>query len=370
GFQIIVSDTGIGIPADKSPRIFDRFYRVSTKNLSVEGMGIGLSLVKEFVELMEGIITLESKLNFGSIFTIVLPYYAEEVSANPEEHNLERLREKVSLFIDTGEIRKEFRSRNQGQHSILIAEDNPEMLNLLSNTLGEHYHILSATNGKEALSLIKKHSPDLVISDVMMPIMGGLELCKNIKSSITTSHIPVILLTAKVLIENQIEGLEIGAEEYLLKPFHPNILLAKVENLLTIRDKYRQLYNTAVSSQDNPDGITPLDAEFLKKLEVFTEANYADPEFNIDRIADSLFVSRSLLYKKLKALTDLSPNDFITVFRLKKAVKLLGENKLSINEVAYSIGFNDPKYFSRVFRKYYKMSPSDFSAQNTKDASK
>jgi YesN/AraC family two-component response regulator len=245
---------------------------------------------------------------------------------------------------------------------MLVVEDNLELLSFIANSLSSEFHVITAEDGQKAYEYAKKYSPDLIVSDVMMPVMDGMQLCAQLKDNIYTSHIPIILLSAKAMIENFVEGINMGADDYISKPFNIEILKAKIKNLIESRKKLKLLFSTSTDNDERitVSSISPLDDQFLTKAYDIIEANFNTPEFSVETFSEAMFVSRSLLYKKLKALVDLSPNDFITVFRLKKSVALLSSGRYSINEVAYQVGFNDPKYFSRVFKKFYKKTPSEY----------
>ncbi len=367
--KIDVSDTGRGIAPDQQTRIFDSFYRVPNAE-NINGSGIGLSLTAELVEAMNGTISLQSKPGEGSCFTILLPIRVEdlgdvEVQDLPIDNTLE-IESRVQVIQDSFYDDEHFLSDNATVHSgerpkILIVEDNTELRSFLASSFGDVYQVYTADNGKSGYDLVRKYAPEVVLSDVMMPEMNGIELCRLIKNNLYTSHTPVILLTAKAMVENQLEGLETGADDYIPKPFNLDVLRAKISNLVDSRAKLRAKFSAPTETLSLDSATSTLDEKFLSKAYDVLENNYQKPDFNVEHFSDLMFVSRSLLYKKIKALVDLSPNDFITVFRLKKSTVLLLDKSLTVNEVAYRIGFNDPKYFSRVFKKFYNKTPSDYT---------
>ncbi|MFT3739889.1 MAG: two-component regulator propeller domain-containing protein [Breznakibacter sp.] len=367
--QIEVADTGKGIAADQLGRIFDSFYRVPSHK-GVNGTGIGLALTSELVGAMNGQIHVHSKEGEGSRFTVLLPCRLEDLGeVEVVDHvagDISEIEQKVQVIQDLFHDDNHFLFEQQmeelsGKPVMLIVEDNKELCSFLSGAFSPKYRILMAENGKSGYELARKHAPDVVLSDVMMPEMDGIELCRQIKNNLYTSHIPVVLLTARAMVENQLEGLQTGADDYIPKPFNLDLLKAKIDNLVEIRSKLRGKFCAQTEIKPMEPATSSLDEKFLSKAYEILENNFHNPDFNVELFSDLMFVSRSLLYKKIKALVDLSPNDFITVFRLKKSVTLLAPKDISVNEVAYRIGFNDPKYFSRVFKKFYKKTPSEYT---------
>jgi ligand-binding sensor domain-containing protein/signal transduction histidine kinase/DNA-binding response OmpR family regulator len=366
-FNIEVSDSGMGINESETEQIFKRFYRGEIKS-TAKGSGIGLSLTRELTDALGGTIAVEKNEGGGAIFIVTLPSQKEDIpNAQVNEipvYDTDELENKVQVVFDNLIDEEPVFEREDVSHkqeaSILVVEDNKELAMFIANSLSGSYNVSIAENGKVGYELARKNSPDLVISDVMMPVMDGIEMCKQIKNNLYTSHIPVIMLSAKALLEDQLEGIKIGADDYVSKPFNLELLLAKVHNAIDLRRKMKSLFtSTAELTLPNANSET-LDDKFLAKAYSVLEISYSNPEFSVEVFADQMFVSRSLLYKKLKALVDLSPNDFITVYRLKKALPMLANKDMSVNEVAYNVGFNDPKYFSRVFKKFYKKTPSEY----------
>ena len=364
--RLEVSDSGVGIDENQVDKIFNRFYR-SPNGTNAKGSGVGLSLTRELVESMHGSIDFMRREEIGACFELFLPYKKEdfigaEINELPAFDNSE-LTAKVQLMMGDISDNEPFlhNSSNEESHEplVLVVEDNRELALFIANSLSGKYRVQLAANGKEGYEMAKKLSPDVIISDVMMPVMDGVEMCRQIKSNLYTSHIPVIMLSAKALLEDQLQGVEVGAADYISKPFNLELLRAKLCNLIESRRKLREMFSseTEIVAPQNADSI---DEKFLAKAYEILETSYSNPEFSVELFADLMFVSRSLLYKKLKALIDLSPNDFITIYRLKKSLPLLSSKGMSINEVAYSVGFNDPKYFSRVFKKFYKKTPTEY----------
>ena len=369
--RIQIIDSGKGIAKENMAFIFDRFYQEEStmRDADMSSSGIGLALTQEIVKALHGEIKVESELGKGSCFQVMLPYTNERFAPNeirenaaPVEVNLEGRVDVLSeyIFARASGFEEEVHTDDRAKPLVLIVEDNFDLRNFLLQTLRNDYRTLGAENGKEGLHLSKKYSPELIISDVMMPVMDGIELCSRLKKDIQTSHIPIILLTAKNMVESWVEGLETGADDYIPKPFNLQILQAKMNNLIDSRRKLKRLF--CEMQQTSPSEITSnsVDEEFMSRAYAVLEKNYTEPEFSASQFASEMFVSRSLLYKKIKAITDLNSTDFINSYKLKKAIDLIAESNKSIADIAFHVGFNDPKYFSRIFKKFYGMSPTEF----------
>lgn len=370
--KLSVSDSGIGIPEDQIERLFDRFYQVTeSKSHKHAGTGIGLSLVKSLTEIMYGEVEAKSEPGKGSDFSVTIPVNIEyfgrnEIDTTGQAYESD-IHNKVAILYDQIIVSpnvKEAHFIDREIPSILVIEDNPDMRHYISSNLSRFFNVIEAENGKQGLETARKDEPDLIISDVMMPEMDGLELCRKIKSNLYTSHIPVILLTAKGEVEDYVEGLVQGADDYISKPFNIEILIAKVSGMIENRKKLRRKFSSLEDVDPAELTISKLDEQFFTKINEVIELNYSDSNFDVDKFASLMFVSRSQLYKKLKAITDLSAIEFLNVFRLKKSVELIKQGDLQINEIAYSSGFNDPKYFSRIFKKYYHCTPTDYLSKN------
>jgi signal transduction histidine kinase/DNA-binding response OmpR family regulator len=368
--RFLVIDSGPGIPADQQAHIFDHFYRVENQaNRKLHGSGIGLALCKELVQSMHGKIWVDSEVGQGSCFGFELPYAAEafaenEIVDSPQPY-YSNLSTQVNLAQEELQIQEEPEAPVEAQDAqkplLLIAEDNYDLRSFLSQSLQGQYRILGADNGKEALELARKYTPQLIVSDIMMPVMDGLELCSHLKGNVQTSHIPVILLTARDAVEHWVEGLETGADDYIPKPFNLKILQTRIDNLIASRQQLKLIFTKGQMPMVKEVTSNSLDEEFLQKVYDQLEARATEPDFSHDELADTLCMSRSLLYKKLKALTGMTVTEFINSHRLRLASELLHGENLTVSEVAFRCGFNDPKYFSRVFRKYYGMSPSEYA---------
>lgn len=366
---IQVRDNGRGIPKDLQEQIFQRFYEKNNErgeNL-IKGTGIGLALSRQLVELHHGQLTVESEVNQGARFTILLSkgkahFKPEEFLQ--EDFKVASLAKKASVVVHSvGPTAVSKRtSINNPDFKILIVEDNEEVLAFIQSIFLGEYQVITATDGLKGLEQAKKEMPDLILSDVMMPRMNGIDLCRTLKTQIDTSHIPVLLLTARTLIDDRLEGLEIGADDYLTKPFHPHELKLKVRNILQQRKIMRQRFTNTDEKEFSPKEVTVTSADehFLKNLIELVEANIGNPDFKIEQFAQELAVSRALLFIKIKALTDMTPKKFLVSFRLKRAMQLLETEKLNVSEIAYAVGFKEPRYFSKVFQKEFGHSPSQF----------
>ena len=364
---IEVTDNGPGIHPDLHEQVFQRFYEKSpgqTLN-QIRGTGIGLALSRQLVELHRGKIELLSSPGNGSSFRVHLPTGNEgqiKLKSSPTS--------KESSLPPIKPAPGEENKIAEGQPlptitsaaSILIVEDNPEVQAYIRSIFAEEYTILTAANGKQGFAIAEKEQPDLILSDVMMPLMDGYELCHTLKTTFSTSHIPVILLTARTTMDDRLEGLETGADDYLSKPFHPNELRLKVRNRLALRQRMREQFGQQRTFNPKEASVTSADEEFLQRLIELVEENIENPSFNIEQFAQELAVSRALLFTKIKALTNHTPKNFLKSFRLKRAAQLLKTRKLNVSEVAYRVGFNAPKYFSKVFQKEFGCTPSEFAA--------
>jgi len=369
--NIEVGDTGIGIENEKLPYIFKRFYQVNNEKESPSGSGIGLALTRELVKIHHGNITVESTPKKGTVFSIHIPcskeFYAEEdisdkkVTAVDLNTQISQLKNLLELQKKSDSAAKEIEFINQPDRPlILVVEDNIELRDFLASRLNEEYNILLAADGLEAYEKVLDEDPDLIVSDIMMPVSDGLELCQRIKGNISTCHIPVILLTARESIQNQIEGLRTGADDYVPKPFHFELLATRIKNLIVSRRNLRQLFSQTLSVTSEEITTNPTDQKFLQQALDLVSDNIDNSDFGVSDFAASMCVSRSLLHKKLTALTDQSASDFINTVRLKRSKEIMMTGSYNVSEVAYSVGYSDPKYFSRLFRKHYGISPSEF----------
>lgn len=362
-----VIDTGAGIPEDKQQKIFERFYQIENGH---EGSGIGLSLVQRLVELHHGQITLVSEVGEGSTFSIYIPqdksvYSADELLGSSGELEEQRVYSTNAhdMYVDDVEfVEVETNEKEEGSKhgTILIAEDNEELRQYLSNGLSAQFNLIEAENGQQALDLLKDNDVDLILSDVMMPVMDGIKLCKSVKQNLRTCHIPVYLLSAKVDVKYQLKGLQVGADDYIPKPFSMEVLIAKILNML--RTRYRIFEHFSNTAEIEPDKITSnaMDEEMLKKAIAIVEKNISNVEFSTEQFASEMNMSRSNLHLKLKAITGKSAIDFIHKIRFNRACQLLKEGKYTVSEISFMVGYNTPSYFAARFKKYMGCLPTEY----------
>ncbi len=359
-----VEDTGQGIAVEDLGNIFDRFYQVD--KIHPNGSGIGLSLAKAFIELHGGSIDVESILGKGSKFTVMLP--VRHVSENAAT-NVSRMITDSEVNAELGNIELETVNDGDGKPLLLIIDDNADIRKMIRELLSADYRIIEAANGKDGIRLASKYVPDLIICDVMMPVMDGLECCRRIKDEITTSHIPVLMLTACSMDEQRIQGYESGADGYLSKPFNSKMLSMRCENLIENRKRIKNLLGatqevkaSAPKAEERPaapDVQPDIDNEFYAKFVELVNKEMGNPDLNIDTLAAKMGIGRSQFYRKIKALTNYSPVELLRKMRLTKARELLATTDRSISEIAYGVGFSAPAYFTRVFREMFDESPSE-----------
>lgn len=359
--QIIVKDTGIGIPKNQLAKVFDRFHQINdVSNKKESGTGIGLALTQEFITLIGGSIDLQSEINKGSTFRIRIPMDLKINTSSNGEYE--------STFLPGWHesFSPEIADQNQeGEKKlILLVEDNPELRAFLNMSLSPYYTIKEAYDGADGIQKAKEMIPDLIISDLMMPKKNGNQLCRELKENKLTSHIPIIILTAKSAIESKLEGLATGADDYLTKPFNTKELLVRISNLIELRKRMQanfgsKLLQEAEHKQDLETEISPLDAEFLNQIKSSVEEHISNFDFGVENLAQSVFMSRSQLFRKMKALIGQTPNEFIRNYRLEKSMVLLKAENLKVYQVAEQVGFADEKYFAKRFKAKFKMSPSE-----------
>lgn len=351
-----VSDNGIGIPLKSQEKIFKRFYQVTNSKAHNTGSGIGLSLVKSLVSLHKGIIRVESKPGKGSIFTVEIPidrsfYNDKEVFEYVVKNDNQ------SMSLPEKSMKKIIQNTDLKQ-KIVVVEDNVELRKYLVDYLSDYYKVYEAENGMEGLKICRQIKPVLCVSDVMMPVMNGLEFCQELKNDEFISHIPVILLTALSDNEDKVKGYSIGADGYIVKPFEPSLLKTVIENIIKSRSELKAKFSGEVESKIGLLTHSPIDEEFMAKVTALINDNLSELDLSTEFLCDKLGVSSSKLYRKIKELTDLAPNEFIRTIRLKKAAQLLKTKKYNVSEVTDLVGFNDPLYFSRCFKKQFGFPPS------------
>ncbi len=373
---IEVQDTGMGIGKDDMDHIFERFYHAREGHHPNQvSSGLGLALTKKLVELHHGRISVESLEDRGSLFQITLPlgkaHLKEEEILSSIAETL-HFRSLMQFPVEEGSPAQEpepdlASDDNRSETAlILIIEDNTELRTYMQKTLARHYRIAEARDGQEGFEQARKLLPDIVISDVMMPNLNGFDLCRLLKNDIATSHIPIILLTAKTAIEYKIEGIETGADDYIEKPFHFRFLDARIKNILRSREKLRERYRRELILQPNEISVVSTDEKFLMKIREIVEEHVDDPNLEIKQLASEAGLSRTNLFLKLKALTGYSPGEYIRTIRLEKAAQLLRKTELTIGEIAYQVGFKYPKYFSTCYHHQYGVTPSEYREQNGK----
>lgn len=374
-----VKDTGSGIPLNKQSKVFERFYQIDNEHI---GTGIGLSLVQRLVDLHHGEIKLESAEGVGSTFTIYLPaheeaYTSEEKSSDPitEEEQVHSTNSIDMHLADTDIHEKETNEtatapEERKRETILIVEDNVDIRRYLSEELSQSFCILEAGNGEEALSLLKEQEADLILTDVMMPVMDGLKLCKHIKQNLYTCHIPVIMLSAKTDLKEQLEGLQVGADDYIPKPFSITLVTTKIKNLFRTRYRAIEHYTNSLEIEPEKVALNPMDEELLKRAVEIVEKHLDNVEFSTDEFAREMFMSRSNLHLKMKALTGESTNEFIRKIRFNKACKLLKEERYTVSEISTMVGFNTPSYFATSFKKYFGCLPSEYGKKGANSSEK
>lgn len=340
---ISIADTGTGIAADQLARIFDRFYRAPGKE-NVQGNGIGLAIVKRLVEVHHGSISAESEKGKGSTFTVRIPVNtataAEDTCGKSETHCGTKL-------------------------SIVIAEDNHDIRDYLSETLSDEYEVFCAADGESGLEQAIRHTPDLIISDIMMPRMDGLEFCRRVKKDIRLSHIPVILLTAKDTMDDKSSGYKAGADSYITKPFTRDIIRARISNLIESRRRLADTYLSSVDGRERKQGpetsvFSPLDNDFMKKLTAYIEDNLASESLDMESLASNMNVSVSSLYRKVKSLIGITANDYIRKIKMKKAAEMLTSGNFNISETAWNVGISSLAYFRQCFKDEYGCTPSEY----------
>jgi signal transduction histidine kinase/AraC-like DNA-binding protein/ActR/RegA family two-component response regulator len=372
--EIVVEDTGIGIPEEERERIFDRFFQGQTaEGRDRGGSGIGLALVKEYVELHGGTVSVTSDEGKGSTFVVRLPRFSAQCAEkSADDGSTEEGPPAVSHILDgeaedpdkSGQAEPTSRAGHEGRGRtglplVLVVEDNPDMRVYLREHLEHSYRVLEAPDGRQGLELATEIVPDVVISDVLMPEVSGDDLCRRLKDDIRTSHIPVILLTAKAGLEDKLSGLESGADEYLAKPFVWEELKTRVGNLIEQRRRLRERFSRRVVFQPGELEIPSRDEAFLLRVHEIVEANLGDESFGVDDLARGVSLSYSQLHRKIQALTGQPPTHYVRNIRLRRALEMLKRNAGTVSEIAFSVGFTSPAYFTKCFHRLFGMLPSE-----------
>ncbi len=373
---VVVKDTGPGVPQEQLPHIFDRFFSLENRIRKIEGTGVGLALSKNIIEAHHGEILVESTAGEGATFLLRLPLEDRHFTAEQKIQDFEDS-EQLGLYQEQSEMLRSL-SNGQGQsdrevvassaetatnHQVLIVEDNPDIRAYLKERLEQEYQVLEAIDGQDGWDKAHMQSPDLIIADIAMPRMDGIELCAKVKSNIHTSHIPVVLLTARTSLIYQLDGLETGADDYITKPFNMQLLLARIKNLIHTRKELQQRFAKNFDLSPNGVVLNSLDEQLLSQVKLLIERNLDNADFTVEQMADALHMSRMQLYRKTKALTDFSPQQLIRHFRLQRAAQLLESGQYNVSEVTYRVGYNDLKSFRTQFKKAFGVSPSGYETK-------
>ncbi|UCH96347.1 MAG: response regulator [Candidatus Aminicenantes bacterium] len=383
--DITVADTGLGIPANRLDHIFDRFYQVEASYESKhKGSGIGLALVKELVEFHHGEIHVSSQCgeNSGTKFIVRLPLghahlkndeivdlseipYTGKTHSEIRELYIAEKEEKDRVYGPGNDQKAAFKEgetapKAPGKNIILVVEDSAAVRDYIRSALEPDYLVKEAKDGREGIKKAQELIPDLIISDIIMPGVDGYELCRVLKNDVKTSHIPIIILTAKASEENIIQGLETGADDYITKPFNTRILMVRIKNLIDIRSQLQQNLRREMSLQPIKTSVSKIDREFLNDLQAAIDKNISDPDFNVDQLCKKLYMGHTTLYRKIHALSGETPTEFIRSYRLKKGAELLKRNFGPVIEVAFEVGFSSAGYFTKCFKKMFHQLPTEY----------
>lgn len=362
--EISVEDSGIGIPPEAQPKVFERFYQHPTPaHIMNQGSGIGLSIAGEFTKMHDGTIGVESEPGKGSTFTVTLPL--RETLARratlPEADVIPAVTADIDIDIPTENAGKD-------KPLVLLVEDNDEFREYLKEVFQKDYRIIEAANGKIGLDMALEHVPDLIVSDVMMPEMDGTELCRSIKTDRRISHIPVVLLTARAEEEQQLQGYQTGADAYVTKPFRLDILQVRIANLISQREQLQKQFQQHIAIRPSEVPVRSMDEQFVNGAVRVVEANLANPEYTVEELSDAMSMSRVYLYKKILSLTGKTPVEFIRIIRIRRAADLLAKSQLTVSEIAYQVGFNNPKYFTKLFKEEYQTLPTEYRKKHAVQA--
>lgn len=356
-FKIEVEDDGVGIRQEDLTHIFDPFFQAQDNK---PGTGIGLNIVKRIVDLHHGRIEVKSEVGNGSTFTITLPV-KQDITAEPQPEPQPVIEQPKALAA----LEKP-KAEDDTRQTLLIVDDAPDMVEFLQNFFKDKYQVITASNGIEALDQLSHHEVSIIVSDWMMPAMGGDELCRRVRQDGRTSHIPFIMLTAKTDDSSKVAGMNVGADAYIEKPFSLEYLMASIQSILVMRQRLMKKFSSMPWESVDQMASNPVDNEFLTKMTALIEQNMANPELGVNFLAEHLNISRSGLFAKIKSLTDVTPNEMIQVVRLRKAAQLLQEGKYLVSEVGYMVGFSNPSYFAKCFQKQFNIKPADFMKKGKK----
>jgi signal transduction histidine kinase/DNA-binding response OmpR family regulator len=379
--NISVQDTGIGIPKEQLAHIFDRFFQTKgPKQEALKGTGIGLALIKENVVLHHGKIDVHSQEGKGTEFVIRLPMGHEHLdpgeiidnTAAPPQTS--KYKEIEALYMLTGSEPEEQGNEepcpvdtpDREKPVILVVEDHADVRKYICEPLKREYTVIEAADGKEGIEKAREIIPDLIVSDIMMPEKDGYELCRELKTDIKTSHVPIVLLTAKASEESIIQGLETGADDYITKPFNSKILATRIKNLIELRRQLQQKIQKQMLLQPAEIAVSSMDREFIKDMQEIIEKNLSESGFNVEELSKKLYMNRATVYRKIIALTGESPIEFIRSYRLKRAAQLLRDKYGTVSQVASAVGFDNPAYFAKCFKEKFHQLPSSYQASRSK----
>ena len=365
--SIQVVDNGNGMPKNEINKIFDRFYRSENKTTTeYSGSGIGLALSEAIIKAHAGKISCSSEIGKGTTFTVELMkgkdhFKKDEISREKQKNQFlldKDLIPKGDFTLTKNNLEKKI---DKQKLTVLIVEDNPEIQSLINNLLIDKFNIIIVNNGEEGIKKATKIQPDLIISDVMMPIMSGNEMCKKLKRNINTSHIPIIILTALSADEDLITSYESGADAYITKPFSSKILIARIENIFNSRNKLQTTFKKDLDASIKTIAMDKVDEAFIEKAKKTCEENLTNLNYGVDEFSKEMGMSRTLFFSKIKTITGQTPNDFIKTIRLKKAAKIISTSATkNISEIAYETGFNSPNYFSKCFKEHFGVKPTEY----------
>lgn len=357
--KISVINNGEGIDKENLEKVFDRYYQVNNvQNRNVEGTGIGLALVKSFVELHNGKVEVTSEPNVETCFNVILPVNQLSFSVDNEiSLTSEKIVRDKSLVTE----QKTSENRPTSHYRLLLVEDEEDIRNYIVDELSFDFKITTASNGEEGIKIASEMIPDLIITDVIMPVLTGMELCKILKNQMVTSHIPIIILSAKATVAQQVEGLEMGADVYMIKPFNIDHLKTQILRLINFKETIYSRYLKETTLVPQGALVTKLDEEFMRKIMEFIEKNLTDTGLSIEQLANCVSLSKVQVYRKVKAISGMPVVEFIRTIRLKKAAQMIVEKRLNITEIAFETGFSSQSYFSKCFHDHFGKAPSEFA---------
>lgn len=366
--RLQVTDTGVGMPAEHVQHIFDSFYQIDVHHA---GSGIGLALVKAFVEMHRGTIHVDTTVGQGTCFTIEMPA-CQKGALDPDTTRsaaLVNLKEGAVLAADQETLQTtDSATSPEDKETVLVIDDNQDIRDYVRSVLQDEYNIIEAANGQEGIRMAMKYVPDVIICDVMMPVMDGMECCRRLKSELQTSHIPVMMLTAYAVDEQKIKGYECGADSYISKPFSARLLTVRLRNLIDNRHRLQQVFADGSSASLQKVSVSDVDKGFLEKLRQLIDQRLSDPNLSVEELGEQIGLSRVQLYRKSKALCGYAPNELLRIARLKRASSLLASTDKTVAEITYEVGFSSPSYFTKCYKDYFGESPTEFLKRKKGDA--